>query len=887
MATRKGKAADRAKGAVAFKRHFLLPGVVITAAEVVLVVVPVFNLFPEQQRLATTELLRIAVPVFVGAAILWMAAITSWLAPLQRAIQSTRKGQRLERPLATAAYGVTWWFPVRALVLRTVLWGVCAGALGVFLWRGGHLAREQIVQLASVAMLHAFATNIVRGAWYAVILSRVRQRVFPGIGELRAFGDGYFARLILVALIVWGGAIAGISAFLNYFLPISLEQYLQVLTFYPVALVLGLLAWILVARRLCRHVEGYLRGRGAESGRTPNATLVYRRAQSLPYRLGLASLMMWTVIGLVSAWVGRARLRFEYDDTLLMLLTTLIVAVGAAIYEALWHRETMRPMLSHLTLEHRLPVRGIRPTLSLRSKLFLSFGGVVLFACGMALIWGFVQYKNLVADSVVKQADLGLKVVNEHVGRVAASGNARPTPSMVRETIDKIKLEGGAVFYYHSRQPKAQVKRAGGGTLGAPPLPWYVVLELEMYAASSIKISSFDLAGKYGPLIVRWNESTYDLGSIAVLYPTYRGRGPSVVRELKELLLFFLVLFAACGGIVLFTVTQFVDPIRRLEARADGMARGELAEPVTSGGEGDEVGRLTFALEEMRRALREKLRSTEEVNLDLERAVQRRTADLAKKNRELAETLDKLTRAQDQLVRSKKMASIGQLVAGIAHEINNPVNAIVNTVGPLEEAVSELDHAEPEARDEAAADIRDMVRVVQRGAARTKDIVQALNNYSRTDDESVVEFDLNRSIEDSLELLRHLLKKNIEVRRTYGDVGRIRGHAGQLNQVFMNLLNNAAQAVSGREGATIWIESHANDANVVISVRDNGPGIPADVLPRIFDPFFTTKDVGQGTGLGLSIVHGFVERHGGTIEVDSEIGQGTTFTVTLPAASAF
>src|SRR5204863_1817141 len=115
-----------------------------------------------------------------------------------------------------------------------------------------------------------------------------------------------------------------------------------------------------------------------------------------------------------------------------------------------------------------------------------------------------------------------------------------------------------------------------------------------------------------------------------------------------------------------------------------------------------------IALEEMRRKLRDKLRSTEEVNMDLERAVQMRTADLAKKNRELAETLEKLTRAQDQLVRSEKMASIGQLVAGIAHEINNPVNAIVNTVGPLEEAISHITAEDQAQRDEAKGDVVDM-----------------------------------------------------------------------------------------------------------------------------------------------------------------------------------
>src|SRR5262249_56009623 len=162
----------------------------------------------------------------------------------------------------------------------------------------------------------------------------------------------------------------------------------------------------------------------------------------------------------------------------------------------------------------------------------------------------------------------------------------------------------------------------------------------------------------------------------------------------------------------------------------------------TSAGEGTELGRLTFALEEMRRALREKIRSTEEVNLDLEREVQRRTADLAKKNKELADTLEKLTRAQSQLVRAEKMASIGELVAGIAHEINKPVNAIANTVGPLRDALGEV-------TKDAQPDIEHMMRVIQNGARRTQSIVQALHNYSRTDDERLVEFDLNRGLDDS------------------------------------------------------------------------------------------------------------------------------------------
>jgi signal transduction histidine kinase len=175
-----------------------------------------------------------------------------------------------------------------------------------------------------------------------------------------------------------------------------------------------------------------------------------------------------------------------------------------------------------------------------------------------------------------------------------------------------------------------------------------------------------------------------------------------------------------------------------------------------------------------------------------------------------------------------------------------------------------------------------MVRVVQRGAQRTKAIVSALHNYSRTDDESVVDFDIDRSIDDSLELLRHLLKQNVSVQKRYNNPGRVRGHAGQINQVFMNLLTNAAQALIGRDSATITIETSGDADSVEVKIGDNGPGIPPEVLPRIWDPFFTTKDVGEGPGLGLSIVHELVERHGGTFDCATKVGDGTTFKVKLP-----
>jgi signal transduction histidine kinase len=188
------------------------------------------------------------------------------------------------------------------------------------------------------------------------------------------------------------------------------------------------------------------------------------------------------------------------------------------------------------------------------------------------------------------------------------------------------------------------------------------------------------------------------------------------------------------------------------------------------------------------------------------------------------------------------------------------------------------------ARDAARQDLSEMLRVIQRGARRTKEIVQALHNYARGDDDRLSAVDLHRGLDDSLDLLRHHLK-GIEVERAYGPSGRVRGFAGQLHQVFMNLLTNAAQAIrlSGK-GGQIRITTMPRGESVIIAVADDGPGIPEPLLPRIFDPFFTTKDVGEGSGLGLSIVHGIIERHGGSISVASEVGKGTTFTVVLPQA---
>jgi signal transduction histidine kinase len=866
---------------VPFKRLFVVPAVVLGLAELIFIAYPLWVAF-DLAGLGSDALLRTALPVGVGAAVVWMAAITTWLVPLWAAVAARRRGERVPRELAARAYRIALRGPVRVLLLRAGLWSAAAALTALFFYIFRSWPIERVVEVTALATVHAYVLACVRAVWSAQILGEVRSRLFAAGSPLKRFDDSHFRRFMLVSMIVAGGVLAAQATFAYYFVPITFAQYLQFQTYIAFATLIGVTTWLVFARMMTRDLRHYLAAsRGDEAiDAAPPAPLIYRRAQALPYRFAVMTIAVWLMIALVGALVARLHLGFDLDDTIVLSTSVLLLAVAGAIYEQLWHRDVLRPLLAHLTQRYRVPVRSIAPSLSLRSKLLLSFGGVALLACGMALLWGFVQYKNLATDAAGEKSRLGLSWMHSELQRDLGAELLPPSPDSVRNALHRIVAAApeAPVIYY--LDPDEDLLAVGGGPMGAPIPPWYVRYQLQR-RSNTIAIHSASLTGRAQHLVLRWQGGGYDLGSVAVAYPSYRGRGQSMVRPLKELLVFFLVLFGACGGIVAFTVAQFMAPIRRLEQRADAMARGELADPVAVGGEGDEIGRLTLALEDMRRALRDKLRSTEEVNLDLERAVQMRTADLARKNRELAEALDKLNSAQAQLVRSEKLASIGQLVAGIAHEINNPVNAIVNTVGPLEEAINEIGGADPTARGDAARDVREMVRVVQRGAQRTKAIVTALHNYSRTDDESVVDFDVDRSIDDSLELLRHLLKDKKVIKR-YGDVGRMRGHAGQVNQVFMNLLTNAAQAVSGRDDATITVETRGDASTIEVRIQDNGQGIPPDILPRIWDPFFTTKDVGEGTGLGLSIVHELVERHGGTIECDTRLGVGTVFTVKLP-----
>jgi two-component system NtrC family sensor kinase len=267
-------------------------------------------------------------------------------------------------------------------------------------------------------------------------------------------------------------------------------------------------------------------------------------------------------------------------------------------------------------------------------------------------------------------------------------------------------------------------------------------------------------------------------------------------------------------------------------------------------------------------------------------------------------------RMQARLVQSEKLASLGLLSAGVAHEINNPLAYVANNLAVLERDIrgltslvaayeqgrTTLESARPDLAAEVAElaetidltyvkeHIQRVVASTRQGIKRVADIVQNLRGFARLDQAAVDRVNVHDAIESSLEMIRgRLARRDIVVEQHFDDVSLVECSPAQINQVFMNLLINAMQAIeaTSREGR-IEIRTRAAGDEVIVEVADNGCGIPAGELPRIFDPFFTTKLVGEGTGLGLSISHGIVSDHGGRIEVESTPGQGSRFRVVLP-----
>jgi len=277
--------------------------------------------------------------------------------------------------------------------------------------------------------------------------------------------------------------------------------------------------------------------------------------------------------------------------------------------------------------------------------------------------------------------------------------------------------------------------------------------------------------------------------------------------------------------------------------------------------------------------------------------------ELNRQKDELQKTLENLKQAQSQLVQSEKMASLGQLVAGIAHEINNPVNFISAGVDSLSTNLEEIrqvldiyhkitsDNVTEKLKEievlkekveykEAIRETNKLIESIKNGTKRTTEIVRGLRTFSRLDEDILKMADIHEGLDSTLILLHNKYKNRIEIVKNYGNLPLIECYPGQLNQIFMNILSNAIDAID--EKGTIIISTSLSSKIMRISIKDTGQGIPENIRQKIFDPFFTTKGVGKGTGLGLSICQSIIEKHKGNIKVKSEEGKGTEFIISLP-----
>ncbi|HLL04714.1 MAG TPA: ATP-binding protein [Myxococcaceae bacterium] len=338
------------------------------------------------------------------------------------------------------------------------------------------------------------------------------------------------------------------------------------------------------------------------------------------------------------------------------------------------------------------------------------------------------------------------------------------------------------------------------------------------------------------------------------------------------------------GGCALLILLPMQRQLRALRTGAERMGHGdfEVALPV---GQRDELGSLARAFnrmaEELRQTLKEKHRLLEAEAQAAEREVRRDNALLEEKVRKRTAELEQVNA---QLRFADRLATVGRLAAGVAHEINNPLAFVLSNLTYLHEELIRDEPLTPHQRREMLSAVADAYE----GAGRVRLIAQELKTLSRQDEGERSAVDMGAVVHSAVKMASMETRHRAQVVEEYQELPLVMGNPARLGQVFLNLLINAAQAIppGSPEKHRIRVAGRADAEHVTVEVSDTGKGIAPEMLERIFDPFFTTKPAGEGTGLGLSISHSIITSLGGTIDVESQMGQGTTFRVTLPLAPA-
>lgn len=360
----------------------------------------------------------------------------------------------------------------------------------------------------------------------------------------------------------------------------------------------------------------------------------------------------------------------------------------------------------------------------------------------------------------------------------------------------------------------------------------------------------------------------------------------------QTIAIIFLMFGSICS---LFMIKLIIVPITSLTNGVKMFSKGDFKHKIP----------MTYykELNILIRAFNEMAAIIYRTHASLEDQINERTLEISEKNNKLNDAMNELKQTQAMLVHAEKMRSLGELVAGITHEINNPVNFIYGNLTHLENYSNDLMEIidkfneyidllpedkkaeiqkliEDREYDYLKEDLPDLIKSCREGTVRTKNIVMDLKNFSRTEKMIINEIEINKEINTTLNILYNKYKNRITIHKEFGEIAPLDCYGGQINQVLMNIIDNAIFAI--KDTGDIFIRTKDDGKNVIIEIEDTGMGIAKENIAKVFEPFFTTKNVGEGTGLGMSISYKIIESHAGKIDIDSELGKGTKFTITLP-----
>jgi signal transduction histidine kinase len=408
----------------------------------------------------------------------------------------------------------------------------------------------------------------------------------------------------------------------------------------------------------------------------------------------------------------------------------------------------------------------------------------------------------------------------------------------------------------------------------------------------------------------RLTENTPPLGYVTIIASKIQYEKNIRDMALRTGLIILALLVLLVAGVLLF-IRRVAQPLRLLVHKIKTQRHIDI--------DHDDIGLLDTTITTLIHDLDHSFQTINDLTNSLEDKVAKRTRELALANEELTtrqtyleeananleRALQELQEAEGQLIQSEKMAAIGQVVAGVAHEINNNINFISGALPSMDRTIADIQRLTdtlsaacqeptPEktlhakalqqelAVDSLFADLAQLMANIHEGANRTTRIVADLRTFSRADEQGYKAVDLHKSLDSTITFLDKDHLKHSEIIKKYGEIPLVSCLPDRINQVFLNIMNNALYAMAP-EGGTLTIDSSCEDGQVHIRFSDTGSGIPKEVLPKIFDPFYTSKDIGEGSGIGLAISYKIIQQHGGRIRVTSEEGKGSSFEVILPS----